>query len=210
MQILAGVSSFAAAGSAGLASVPATGYAAPLSTNNSLRLAYGQQYDAIINNINQMIVNNPVQSGRNLLQGQNLGVVLDEFAGNTVTVTGANIAGTAGTAVNATLGFTATTGGNTWTSDTAIQTSATNTNTALTIIRDLQGKLATYNSYMQDRYDINKTYMTDLETGGNELVAADVAEESAKLSALQSQQQFAVQAFSMGSQNAQSLLRLLG
>ena len=41
-------------------------------------------------------------------------------------------------------------------------------------------------------------------------LAADVAEESAKLTALQTQQQFAVQAFSAGSQNAQSLLRLLG
>ena len=42
------------------------------------------------------------------------------------------------------------------------------------------------------------------------LVAADVAEESAKLTALQTQQQFAVQAFSAGTQNAQGLLRLLG
>ncbi len=34
--------------------------------------------------------------------------------------------------------------------------------------------------------------------------------ESAKLTALQTQQQFAVQAFSAGSSNAQALLRLLG
>ena len=40
-------------------------------------------------------------------------------------------------------------------------------------------------------------------------VAADVSEESAKLSALQTQQQFAVQAFTMGTQNQQGLLRLL-
>ncbi|KAF0232205.1 MAG: hypothetical protein FD175_27 [Beijerinckiaceae bacterium] len=63
---------------------------------------------------------------------------------------------------------------------------------------------------MQDRYDTNKSYGVDLKTAGDELVAADVSEESAKLSALQTQQQFAVQAFSMGTQNAQSLLRLLG
>ena len=213
MQILAGVGGLAtnaAGGTVGFSSIPTTGYAAPLSTNNSLRLSYGQQYDAIINNINQMIANNPVQNGRNLLQGQNLGVVLDEFAGNTVTIAGSNISGTVGTSVNTALGFSATTGGSTWTSDTAIQTSATNTNTALTIIRDLQTKLATYSSYMQDRFDINSTYGTDMKTLGDDLVAADVAEESAKLTALQTQQQFAVQAFTAGTQNAQSLLRLLG
>ncbi|MCA3668734.1 MAG: hypothetical protein INF10_06300, partial [Methylobacterium sp.] len=45
---------------------------------------------------------------------------------------------------------------------------------------------------------------------GDDLVVADVAEESAKLTALSTQQQFAVQAFSAGTSNAQSLLRLLG
>ena len=213
MQILAGIGGLATnagGGTVGLSSIPTTGYAAPLSTNNSLRLSYGQQYDAIINNINQMIANNPVQNGRNLLKGENLGVVLDEFAGNTVTVAGANISGTVGTSVNNALGFTNLNGGTTWTTDTAIQASATATNTALTIIRDLQTKLATYSSYMQDRYDVNKTYGTDMKTLGDDLVAADVAEESAKLTALQTQQQFAVQAFTAGTQNAQGLLRLLG
>jgi flagellin len=60
------------------------------------------------------------------------------------------------------------------------------------------------------RYDINQTFSSDLKSLGDDLVAADVAEESAKLTALQTQQQFAVQAFSAGSQNAQGLLRLLG
>ena len=133
---------------------------------------------------------------------------MDEFAGNTITITGQNLTGAA--SANATLGLTTALAGSTWTTDAAIQGSAAATNTALTIIRDLQAKLATYNSYMQDRFDINKSYGTDMQTMSDDLVAADVAEESAKLTALQTQQQFAVQAFSMGTQASQGLLRLLG
>ncbi|OYU48468.1 MAG: hypothetical protein CFE31_12660 [Rhizobiales bacterium PAR1] len=209
MKLLAGVGAFtstASGGTVGWANVPTTSYSAPLSTNNSLRLQYGAQFDALINNLNLLVVNNPVQNGRNLLAGQNLGVVMDEFAGNTVVVTGQNIQGLV--SANTPLGLTSP--GTAWTTDAAIQLSAASTNTALTIIRDLQAKLATFNSYMSDRFDINKSYGSDMQVLSDDLVAADVAEESAKLTALQTQQQFAVQAFSAGTQNAQGLLRLLG
>jgi flagellin len=206
MQLLAGTGGFVSGGAAGLPTVPTTGYASPLSTNNSLRLQYGVQYDALITNLNLLITNNPVQNGRNLLKGENLGVVMDEFAGNPVTVVGQNLS-SAAAATNAALGLN--NGGTAWTSDANIQTSATQTNTALTLIRNLQAKLATFNSYMQSRYDINSSYGSDMQVLGDDLVAADVAEESAKLTALQTQQQFAVQAFSAGTQNAQGLLRLL-
>jgi len=200
ITITAATGAFAAAGTIGF--TPGTAYAAPLSTNNALRLQYGQQYDAVITNLNLLAQNNPVQAGRNLLQGENLSVVMDEFGGNPITVAGIKItaSGTLTMAAN----------GSTWTNDAAIQTSATQANQALINLRNFQAQFATFNSYMQDRYDLNKSYQTDLKTQGDDLVAADVAEESAKLTALQTQQQFAVQAFSMGTQNAQSLLRLLG
>jgi len=200
ITITAATGAFAAAGTIGF--TPGTAYAAPLSTNNALRLQYGRQYDAIKTNLDLLAQNNPVQTGRNLLQGENLSVVMDEFGGNPITVAGIKItaAGTLTMAAN----------GSTWTNDTAIQTSATQANQALINLRNFQSQFATFNSYMQDRYDLNKSYQTDLKTQGDDLVAADVAEESAKLTALQTQQQFAVQAFSMGTQNAQSLLRLLG
>jgi flagellin len=200
ITISAATGAFAAAGTIGF--TPGTAYAAPLSTNNALRLQYGRQYDAIRTNIDLLAANNPVQTGRNLLMGENLAVVMDEFGGNALTVSGVKITA-AGT-------LTMAGAGTTWTNDTAIQTSATQANSALTNLRNFQAQFATFNSYMQDRYDLNKSYQTDLKTTGDDLVAADVAEESAKLTALQTQQQFAVQAFSMGTQNAQSLLRLLG
>ena len=200
ITITAATGAFAAAGTVGF--TPGTAYAAPLSTNNALRLQYGRQYDAVITNLNLLAQNNPVQTGRNLLQGENLSVVMDEFGGNPITVAGIKITAS-GT-------LTMASNGSTWTTDAAIQTSATQANQALLNLRNFQAQFATFNSYMQDRYDLNKSYQTDLKTQGDDLVAADVAEESAKLTALQTQQQFAVQAFSMGTQNAQSLLRLLG
>ena len=213
MSISAGTGAFeGTAGTIGLvptAGGSASGYAAPLSSNNALRLTFGAQYDSLINNINQIIANVPVTQGRNLLTGSNMSVVMDEFNGNALTITGVNITGATNSS-NPALGFTTALGGNTWVSDTAIQNSAAASNAALIRLRDYQSTFATFNSYMSKRFEINNDTITNLNTLGNELVAADVAEESAKLTALQTQQQFAVQAFSMGSQTQQGLLRLLG
>jgi flagellin len=200
VSISAATGAFATTGTLGFST--GTSYAAPLSTNNALRLQYGRQYDAIRTNLDLLAQNNPVQTGRNILQGENLAVVMDEFGGNPITV--------AGIKVTATGTLSMSQSGGSWTTDTAIQNSATQANRALTNLRNIQAQFATFNSYMQDRYDLNASYQSDLKTQGDDLVATDVAEESAKLTALQTQQQFAVQAFSMGTQNAQSLLRLLG
>ncbi|HRE21790.1 MAG TPA: flagellin, partial [Rhabdaerophilum sp.] len=94
--------------------------------------------------------------------------------------------------------------------DANIQTSATQANQGLINLRNFQAQFATFNSYIKSRYDLNKAYNGDLKTQGDDLVAADASEESARLVALQTRQQFAVQALTIGNQNEQSLLRLLG
>jgi len=212
MTIQMGTGAFSSTGTVGMvpASGTADGYAAALSSNNALRLTYGLQYNSVINNINQIINNVPVTQGRNLLAGSNMAVVMDEFTGNSLSITGINISAAATSSTNNALGFTTALGGNTWTTDLAIQNSAAAANNALTSLRGYQSTFSTFNSYMKSRYDINAQTSKDLSSLGNELVAADVAEESANLTALQTQQQFAVQAFSMGSQTQQGLLRLLG
>jgi flagellin len=179
-----------------------------LSSNTSLRLTYGQQYDNIVSNINQMVSNNPVTTGRNLINGQNMQVQMDEFTGNALNITGVNLSGTGST--NNALGLTAAVGGNTWTTDGAIQATSNALSGALGNLRNYQAQFSTFTSYMKGRYDLNSSMSKDLAAAGNEIVAADVAEESANLTALQTQQQFAIQAFSIGSQAQQSLLRLLG
>ncbi len=171
-------------------------------TNNARRLELGTQYEAYKVELTNLINNNVVQAGRNLLQGQGMSVILKfeltdrrydqrrehHGAGN--------------------LGLT--TVGTTWTTNGNITTSPGPAQTAMGVVDQISAQFGNYASFIRDRYDINKEFATDMKTLGDDLVSADVAEESAKLTALQTQQQFAVQAFSAGSQNAQSLLRLLG
>jgi flagellin len=210
ISIAAGLGDFASTGAIGM--VPASGtingLQTNLSSNTSLRLTYGQQYDNIVSNINQMVSNNPVTTGRNLINGQNMQVQMDEFTGNALNITGVNLSGTGST--NNALGLTAAVGGNTWTTDGAIQATSNALSGALGNLRNYQAQFSTFTSYMKGRYDLNSSMSKDLAAAGNEIVAADVAEESANLTALQTQQQFAIQAFSIGSQAQQSLLRLLG
>lgn len=193
---------FSSAATATVRFATGTNFDAPLSTNNALRLDYGRQYDNLLNNVIQKASNNAAQLGRNLLNGQGLGVILDEFASsNSITITGTTVS-------SAWLGTGQA--GSTWTSDTNIQNSGAQALDARKKLIDLQTQFSTFANYMQERFDSNKIYAEAMKSSGDDLVAADVAEESAKLTALQTQQQFAVQAFAAGSQAAQALLRLLG
>ncbi len=131
-----------------------------------------------------------------------MSVILNEFAANPIAISGVN------TTVTGNLGLT--TAGTSWTTNGNIQNSLGQVQTAMTVIDQLQAQFGNYASFIQDRYEINKEFATNMKTLGDDLVSADVAEESAKLTALQTQQQFAVQAFTAGAQNSQNLLRLLG
>ncbi|MCA3626073.1 MAG: hypothetical protein IOC49_02425 [Methylobacterium sp.] len=172
------------------------------STNNARRLELGTQYEAYKVELTNIINNNVVQAGRNLLRGEGMSVILNEFAANPIAINGVN------TTVTGNLGLIAL--GSSWTTTGNIQTSLGQTQGALTVVNNLQAQFGNYSSFIQERYDLNKQFATNMKTLGDDLVAADVADESAKLTALSTQQQFAVQAFSAGTANAQSLLRLLG
>jgi flagellin-like hook-associated protein FlgL len=201
MKIVGAAGDFAGGGPLGMGGIN-TGFAPPLAPNNALRLAYGQQYDAIIENLDQLVANNPVPKGRNLLQGENVSVPLSEFAGTPLKI--------AGVLVTAAGTLTMAQAGASWVNDANIQISAQQARDAQTILLELQAQFATFNNYIRSRYDLNKAYQTEAKTQGDELVAADVTEESAKLTALRTRQDFAVQAIAISNQNAQSMLRLLG
>ncbi len=201
MNIVAASGAFATAGALGMPGA-VTGFTAPLSQNNALRLAYGQQYDDIIENIDVLARSNPVPDGRNLLQAQNMAVMLDETSGNPLKL--------AGVMLTASGLLTMVQPGATWINDGNIQASATQARQAQAVLLQLQAQFATFNNYIRSRYDLNRSYQSDMKTQGDEIVAADPTEESASLLALQTRQQFAVQALSIGNQNQQAMLRLLG
>lgn len=173
------------------------------STSSEEAARLGQQFESYKTELTNVINNNVVQNGRNLLRGQSMNVILNEFAANPITVSGVD------TTTGGNLGLTTT--GTSWaTLQSNITASVAQVQNAQATIDEIAGGFGNYASFIRERYDLNREFSSNMKTLGDDLVAADVAEESAKLTALQTQQQFAVQAFSAGSQNAQSLLRLLG
>lgn len=179
-----------------------TGTTAALATSdNAERLRLGGLYDAASNTTIKNAANNQVLGGRNLLAGNSITFNTDEFA-STITMSGVSL-----TSLSS-LGLTQP--GSGWTSDANVTASFTQVTSALNKLRDFQSQFAVYTTHLQSRYDANTAYATESQLTADNLVAADVTEESAKLTALQTQQQFAVQAFSMGNQNTQGLLRMLG
>lgn len=201
MQIASATGDFDIPGVLGFPGI-VTGFATPLAPDNALRLSYGQQYDAIIQNIDLLVANNPVPVGRNLLRGENINVTMDEFAGTPL--------GIAGVFVSAAGILTMAQAGASWSTEQNITASGVQAKQAQVVVRQLMAQFGAFTNYIKERYDLNKAYQSEMKTQGDELVAADTSEESASLVALQTRQQFAVQALSIGNENAQSLLRLLG
>lgn len=180
-----------------------TGAPGPQNTDTAAISKEGKQFDTNLQDITHLIANNPVESGRNLLQGQSVSVYLSAFGGQPLVINGVAVS-------TASLGFTAAAGGTNWASNAAsIQTAIDEANAAIKSLTAMQVQFSGSTSYIKTRQASNKDYSDYLNTLGDGLVEADVSEESAKLTALQTQQQFAVQAFSMGTQNSQGLLRLL-
>jgi flagellin len=200
-QVINATGDFALGGSLGLGGT-VTGYATSLSSNNALRLSYGQQYDDIILAIDALVANNPVPNGRNLLQGNTIAINLDEFTSDPIRLVGS--------AVTAASTLTMAQAGASWANDININTSATQARAAEGVLRSLQAQYATFNSYIKSRYDLNQTFQSEMKTQGDDVVAADVTEESAALVALQTRQQFAVQSLSISNQNSQAMLKLFG
>ncbi|MCU0817716.1 MAG: hypothetical protein MUF11_00220 [Beijerinckiaceae bacterium] len=205
MVVLNGSGSYNPSGNGRLNSIATQPYqmGAPITgaISNAERLRLGQQYEAYKLEITAVINNNVVQNGRNLLAGQGMNIILNEFASNPIAISGV-------TMTTGSLGLTGV--GTGWTTDALIQASLGQVQGAQAQVDDVAGQFGNYSTFVKERYDINREFSSNMKTLGDDLVAADVAEESAKLTALQTQQQFAVQAFSAGSANAQSLLRLLG
>ncbi|MCV0351923.1 MAG: flagellin [Nitratireductor sp.] len=129
-----------------------------------------------------------------------------------VTLTGAEVlvldtAGTAGTAANvvATALFDASGG---QVADAAVDTALGTVETALAALADQAAELGAAKS----RVDLQKDFVGKLsdaiERGVGQLVDADMNEESARLSALQVQQQLGIQALSIANSNSQNILSL--
>ena len=158
---------------------------------------YAEQFDKINTEIASLIEDASYQ-GINLLADGELKVTFNESRDNFFTIEGKD--------VKTEMGIAAATG--TWTSATEVDASLTKIAEAKDFLRSYANELGNNYAIIQTRQDFTEAMIDVLETGSDNLVLADMNEESANYLALQTRQQLAINSLSLASQSAQSVLSL--
>lgn len=141
--------------------------------------------------------------GNNLLNGDTISVEFDENGINTLTVGATSLrATTAGSVAGATIAA-----GN-FDSQTSMESSITEIDSAVSNLRTEAQKLASNLSTISIREDFTEAMINTLNTGADKLVLADMNEEGANMLMLQTRQALSTTSLSLSSQAAQAVLRL--
>jgi flagellin len=128
---------------------------------------------------------------------------------------GQNLISAAGAAVNIVSSYTAAAGVTTITvaafdleGESATMTDAATSQTALDNMRAAAATMGASKARIDSQLEFTGKLMDAIDRGVGVLVDADMNAESARLSALQTQQQLGIQALSIANQNSQSILSL--
>lgn len=162
------------------------------------RATLAGQFDDILTQIDNLALDSGYK-GTNLLQSAVLTVDLNESGTSDLTITGVD-SDSAGLAIAAAAAA--------WAADTDIDAAVADLDAALATLRTNASTLASNNSIINARQAFTDSMMETLNTGADNLTAADVNEEGANMLALQTQQQLGMVALSISSQSQQSILRL--
>ncbi|HEY2660992.1 MAG TPA: flagellin [Caulobacteraceae bacterium] len=172
------------------------------SNNTASRVLLNNDYQSILSQIKN-VVSNASFDGANILDGS-LGASIDFLANSDgssfITLSTQNLS-LGGTIV--TIGSTSTIG-----SVTAATALLTMVNTSLTNVDSALGQLGSQSSEISAHNTFVGKLQDTLTTGVGNLVDANMASESAKLQALQVQQQLGAQALSIANQAPQVILSL--
>ena len=167
---------------------------------------YAKQYQEILDQIADVAADASYQ-GVNLLTEGELTVTFNESRDNSIVVKGKDIVED----MEFTAAATVAEGG----AVTAAWGDADDVTNAIEEITAATAKLRSYAtelgnkvSIIETRQDFTEAMIDVLETGSDNLVLADMNEESANYLALQTRQQLAVNSLSLASQSAQSVLSL--
>jgi flagellin len=172
-------------------------------TNTSDRQTLASRYNEVIRQITELAEDSGYD-GVNLLMSGSLIVQFSEKAGDaTLALTGFSGQATAADLAIGTVGAAFT--------DAASITSAiTALENAEVVLRNKSRELSANLGVLTAREEFTKNMVNTLIVGADKLTLADTNEEAANLLALNTQQQLGVNALSLASQSAQSVLRLLG
>ena len=158
--------------------------------------SFNEQYNKIFEQYDKLISDASYQ-GVNLLKNEKLDVIFNESRKNKLTVQGRDMS-------SAALGLTKAE----WTTQSDIANSIQELLAAVNKIRTFQSELGNNYSIIQTRQNFTEALTDVLETGADNLVLADMNEESANYLALQTRQQLATNSLSLAAQSAQSVLSL--
>ena len=170
-----------------------------LDTNSVTALS--NDYKALRDQIGKIVANADF-NGANIIKtnGSNIYALANAAGTNKLTVAAVNL-GLGGGTVTITAAATFTTATTATAQLALVNSSITNVNNAVAKLGTSSNALSTHLSFISQLTDT-------LTTGVGNLVDADVAKESANLTALQTKQQLGVQALSIANQAPQSLLSL--
>jgi flagellin-like hook-associated protein FlgL len=161
------------------------------------------QYTQILTQINNLALDSGY-GGQNLLAGDSISVVFNEDGLHTLDVDGTTADSTQ---LNTIAGVTVADAGD-FTDSTAINTAIGQIDGAIKALRTEAQKLSSSLSTIQIRADFTNEMVNTLNTGGDNLVLADMNEEGANMLMLQTRQNLGTTSLSLASQAAQSVLRL--
>lgn len=194
------ISSNTAGGPGSLSSVLSLSNGTNSFTANSVRTGAAAQFDSLLQQIDDLARDAGFE-GVNLLAGDTLSVNFNETGSSRLSLTGVDASSTG-------LGLAAST--SQFQTDASINTALSNITTALTNLRNASSSFSTNLSLVQAREEFTKGMVNTLNTGADNLTAADVNEEGAILLALKARQDMAVFGMSITQSAETAALRLLG
>ena len=165
------------------------------STNSSLN-AYKEQFNSIYLEYDKLI-NDASYQGINLLTGGSLNIIFNETRAHSYNIGGYN-------ALSSALGLTVAD----WSNVDDVQQSISQMQNAISTLRTIAEDLGNHLSIVETRMNFTDALSDVLQTGADDLVLADMNEESANYLALQTRQQLAVNALALASQASNSVLQL--
>jgi len=177
---------------------PSTG---PAPVDNVIRAKAESDYNELLTQITELS-RDASFNGNNLLQSDNLTIFFNENSTSSLTINGVDFDSTG-------LGLSALASG-AFQTNSNINTALAGLETAILQIRTQAGTFGSNLSVVETRQQFTSSLIKTLETGGADLVLADINEEGANLLALQTRQQLSSTALSLASQADQNVLRLFG
>ena len=175
-----------------------TGVAGAATNGNNERAAYANQFNAILNQIDDLVKDTSYK-GTNLLNGDSMVVNFNENRTSTIELKGVKFDSVG-------LGFTQA--ADEWISNESIDKSLNQITKATSMLRAQASEFGQNLSTVQIREDFTQNMINNLQAGADKLTLADMNEEAANMLALQTRQSLGTNSLSLASQASQSVLRL--